>query len=379
MLDDGELDRVQELLQRLGLDWTRCLEECPQRPLERPRDLLITSGPRAMRMPELVGDSEPVWLVIYDQDFLPLRDRLRALGVHYLVSGELKARGFELFLQQLLHGGDERRARRRVPLRAEIEIEVGFERRKAALLELSDESCVFLTETQVPAERRVIVRLPEVLTGREPFELEGRVARAAGQPSMAGLGGVTTVLRFAELDADGLGRIHDLLGGYAPGTQVTPLLPEPGAVEESAWEGDALVHGTDYDPMGPPSEIEERRTEPRSLIEARVDAIRWPGGPSPKAALGRDLSLRGVRIGVSPLPRVGSSISLAIYTGAAREEPLLVEGRVLWAEGEEAGLSFSSLTPDQTQRLGRFLEARPAVEHLEAPGASLHVTEILPD
>src|SRR6266403_1636788 len=100
------------------------------------------SRARAMRMPALAGSGQPLWVCVYDQDFLPLRERLRDLGVHYLVSGELAPHAFELFLRQLLNRGDERRKVRRIPLHCDVEIAVGRERTMARLLELSRESCV---------------------------------------------------------------------------------------------------------------------------------------------------------------------------------------------------------------------------------------------
>ena len=72
MLDDGELGRVQWLLQRLNADFVRHQGD-PDATIEWPRDLLITSGPRAMTMRHLAGDAECLWICIYDQDFLPLR------------------------------------------------------------------------------------------------------------------------------------------------------------------------------------------------------------------------------------------------------------------------------------------------------------------
>src|SRR5262249_21956052 len=142
IIDDGELDRVQALLERMPIDWLRCAEPDSGIGLELPKDLIISSGPRSMKMPALVGEGQPLWVCIYDQDFLPLRERLRDLGVHYLVSGELAPHAFELFVRQLLNRGDERRAVRRIPLHCDVQLAVGHQKSQARLLELSRESCV---------------------------------------------------------------------------------------------------------------------------------------------------------------------------------------------------------------------------------------------
>jgi len=48
VVDDGELDRVQAVLERMSLDWMRCAEPDRGVSLELPSDLILSSGPRAM-------------------------------------------------------------------------------------------------------------------------------------------------------------------------------------------------------------------------------------------------------------------------------------------------------------------------------------------
>jgi hypothetical protein len=140
VIDDGELDRVQVLLEHLPFDWVRCAEPDSGMAIETPLDLIISSGPRAMKMPALAGAARPLWVCIYDPDFLVLRERLCSLGVHYLVSSDLALPTLERFLRQLMHRGQERRAVRRIPLDCAARLALGRERRLASLYELSSKS-----------------------------------------------------------------------------------------------------------------------------------------------------------------------------------------------------------------------------------------------
>ena len=158
----------------MPIDWLRCAEPDSGVALERPSDLIISSGPRAMRMPALAGSGEPLWLCVYDQDFLPLRERLRDLGVHYLVSGDLAPHAFELFLRQLLNRGEDRRQVRRIPLHCDVQLVTRRQRCAARMLELSRESCVFVTSGQLAAGERVTLRFLGERDGR-------RCARDRGQ------------------------------------------------------------------------------------------------------------------------------------------------------------------------------------------------------
>ncbi len=127
------------------------------------------------------GSAEPIWLCIYDQDFLPLRERLRDLGVHYLVSGDLAPHAFELFLRQLLNRGQDRRQVRRIPVHCDVQLVTARERRPARIVELSRESCVFTTRGELAAGERVTLRF----SGEAMNFTKAAAASPAAPPAIA--------------------------------------------------------------------------------------------------------------------------------------------------------------------------------------------------
>lgn len=367
LVDDGELDALHALLERLHVDVLRASATDPGQALERPRDLLLSSGPRALEMPALEGDEQPLWVCVYDPDYLVLREPLCAAGVHYLVSSELAPQAMELFLRQVLHTGEERRRIRRLPQHCEVALRVRGARSKAVLLELSRESCVMITDDAIEEGRRVEFTLPADLTGDDPLELVGAVLRSTAPESGEG---ATTVFRLIELSTTQMARVHDLLAGEGLTTPVTPLADDPAAF---ALSEDADAEGNEVPGEG----ATDRRSTPRHSWDQRVDAISWYGAPAPpRIALGRDLSMEGLRIAGSPLSIVGDEASLALYPNESRKEPLLLQARVVRIEGDEAGLRFEELTPRQRAELERILAATPAVEPLDGDGGSLHLVEL---
>lgn len=382
VVDDGELARLPARLERLSLDFVRVEGPAPDAPLEAPRDLLLTSGRRAMAMPPLSGgapDAAPMWVCIYDQDFPPLRERLRSLGVHYLVSGGLPPRTFDLFLGQLLHRGRERRRVRRIPLDCAVEIEQGVDRWSASLLELSREGCLFRAPgapgSALGPGRDVVLRLPPELAGERCPELGGRIVRTPGRdPADAGDGSgeCLVVLAFRDLDPDARAALDDIVGGRAPATPVTPLAPEPGPAAERPDTSAEPARA----PAAPDGRRRERRRAPRHRYERRTEALCWRGGAGPRVALGRDLSLSGVRLVTSPSPPVGAEVTLALY-GGSREEPVVVRGRVVRSEEIETALRFEGLSPGERRGLERLLGGAPQLEDLRGPGEPVRVAEIL--
>lgn len=371
VLDDGELDRVQAVLERLSIDWLRCAEPDSGVELERPTDLIISSGPRAMRMPALAGSGDPIWLCVYDQDFLPLRERLRDLGVHYLVSGDLEPRAFGLFVRQLLNRGEERRQVRRIPLQCDVDLAVGRERCKGRMLELSRESCVISLARPLENGRSVSIRLPaEYLTDGE-LEIAGRVVRASASRGSGDRASVIGVIALDAADPRATAHVQALLSGNVLGTLVTPLREEPGAASAAvAAENWFTSHG--FDEVAP--ESVERRGAQRHHYDRRVEAICWAGS-EPQAWLAQDLSLTGLRVTTAAPFALRTQLGVALY-GRSREEPLFVRAEVVRREGEEMGLRFLHLSTVQVAALERLLAAAPIVEDLCVASSARHVVEL---
>jgi hypothetical protein len=384
VLDDGELERLQQVLEQLGADFVRLTRESIPSEVGSPRDLLITSGRRAMSMPRVISEPgispEPFWICIYDQDFRPLRERLRSLGVHFLIRGEVDAASVHLFLLQFLHRGAERRRSRRIPLRCEMELEVGNDRRKVQLLEISGETCRFVTSRDIPADARVILRLPASLTGGEPYDLTGQRIRAAACESALGEPALAVVMGFRDLDAEAREQLHALLAGGQKGTQVTPLAHEPAldvAEEGRVSASDAAPEGTSSEPWDPARDG-ERRGHQRRVYDRRVEALRWSTDEGPQVALGKDLSLSGVRVVTSSRPQVGAHVALALY-GGPREEPVVVEAEVVRVAGAESSLRFLEPGRSERRQLEKLVGERPNFESLQAdPEEGLVVARLLP-
>ena len=369
VVDDGELDRIQAVLERMSIDWLRCAEPDSGVELERPSDLIISSGPRAMRMPALSGPGEPLWLCVYDQDFLPLRERLRDLGVHYLVSGDLAPYAFGLFMRQLLNRGEDRRLVRRIPLHCDVQLVTRSARRAARMLELARESCLFATSGALAPGERVTLHFPGERAGDAAHEISGSVIRV--NPVRGAELRVTAVVGFEESGPRESAYLQDLLAGNVLGTQVTPLREEPRGFAEvvpaESWIGPQFEDVQ-------PAEV-ERRGAARQPYERRVEAIRWADGSEPHAWLAKDLSLTGLCVTAStPLP-LRTQLSVALY-GRSREEPLFVRAEVVRREGQEMGLRFLQLSTVQTAEIERLLAASPIVEDLGVARSTRHVVEL---
>lgn len=374
LLDDGELDHVHRMLKRIGADYVRLQGRKIGSSVQAPRDLLIASCQRTLDMPHLetppADPNGPTWVCVHSQDFLPLRERLKNLGVHYLVHSALDAESLRLFLLQVLHGGPDRRSHPRLPLGDPIRYALaGGPFEPAKLADLSLETCRILSPCTAAPDQEVHVVLPEKLGGGERLELRGQVLRCAECESRSGQPVFSIVVRLSGLDAEERAQIERVVRGEQIGTRVTPLAAraardaQPLDVEarhEAAEPGAGVAEPPAAEA---PLTAVERRRHGRREYDRRVYVFDFDDSDASHVAIGHDLSPEGVRIvGVTGL-EVGTRARLALY-GGRREEPVVIEAKVLRDDGD-AGLTFrfEALGEDQQKGLAKLLDG---LSHLES-------------
>ena len=139
------------------------------------------------------------------------------------------------------------------------------------------------------------------------------------------------------------------MGTRAAGTRVTPLKSRP------------YVDGTGIPDWDQLAREADRRGTPRHIYFGHVDAFTEAPGHRPIAALGRDLSARGIRIGPVSGLEVGTQLTLALHAGN-EIEPILVEARIERRHPDESlGLAFTMLDSATREAIDCLLQQLPCV------------------
>jgi hypothetical protein len=371
ILDDGELGNIHRMLRRLGTDVVRLEGAEIGSSVLAPRDLLITAGRRTLQnMPELShveeAASPPIWVCVHSQDFLPMRQRLNEMGVHYLLQNALDEPSRERFLVQLLRKGVEQRAEFRLYLGGEIRYRTGPRlavdgeadddgSTSGRLVELSLEGCRILTQESVAEGAQLTALLPSELGGGDELELSGVVVRAADTEVHAGHDYYGTVIRFAGIEGEQYEHLAGIIRGERIGTKLTLLASPPEASDEASDEG---KEDPELDP--------NRRVEVRHHYDRRARVLGF--GPTDEdPVLGRDLSLSGVRLSDCSGLEAGASVTVALY-GAAREEPTVLEATVVRTnQGGEVALEFDRVSSINRRSLEKLLSSQPVLDALDQP------------
>jgi hypothetical protein len=362
VLDDGELSRIRGFLAGYGISLKHLRGDVEREDLEGPYDLVIASVKRTIALEDVVDlaslPGKPVWIAVHAQDFLPLRIRLRRMGVRYLVQSSVGSEALRLLLVHSLYQGAERRDTLRLPVGVPVTGRTtSGEEFRAELLDLARSGCRLFAEAELALDAGVVVDLPAKLAGGQEVALPGRVSRIEPHPGTPRL---LATIEFSDLGAEAVELLEAILAGRVIGTVVTRLGDElgsdaapltiPASAQRDGGVGDAPSPASGAfesmtTPAGPtpresavaptpalnaPPRYPHERTNRRAPYSRKVTAL-LAGGT--QVILGRDLSIAGMR--AEPLPEfaLGTELELAIY-GASGAEPVLVKAIVARDDGE---------------------------------------------
>ncbi len=382
LLDDGELDPVQSLLEELGCSFVRVrgggLDEEPP----CPRELIIATARRAIAQLrsieeledefEATSDAKPEWMptriAVVSEDSWQLRAQLRLLGFDFLVRLPIHPEALRVLLLRTLSQGPDRRRSARFPVGANANVQSQKRSRKVVLREISRHGCQLVSSSSDSLGHQVQLELSAEITQGAPICLPGNVVRQIKETAADKSTQFVTALEFDALPAPGKEGLERLLTHYSNGLShpeaalgLAPLADD-GKPDEEQEEPDV-----------------ERRSTPRRSYGQEVlhgqDAQR-------QSLIGKDLSLGGMRIEPRSGLEPGDTLRLAFFS-AGTEEPFTLSARVTRHEPNHGtALQFDPMSAESEAMLEQLITGLPPVEALqdgesEAMGAVL--AEILSD
>jgi hypothetical protein len=390
VLDDGELDDIQSMLEDLHVSFGRVRGGAIVEGTPPPNDLLI-STPRRI---EAVGTRQvegngPLRVVVVSEDSNALRAQLRRVGFDFLVRRPVHPEAIRLLLLHCLYKGEEKRRDRRVPVGFEVSFRAGLLNRRATLADLSMRGCRLLSRTRIDDGKRIRIQIPGALDPNELLTLTGRVLRATLEPGAGAEPLHALAVLFDPVGSDVQEALERIIGERAQGPATLPPSAEQAAAAGTGSSQSPPIHPTEDEPPGEDAaarvdvEVDvgleasgtahsdagtepERRKARRAAYELTVPAF---GNRALRVLVGRDLSMGGMRIERLPGIEMGDRLHLAIY-GDPGDPPFLVWGTISRDDGEEGmALLFDPVDPSIAGRLESLVGSLPAVE-------DLHDTEV---
>jgi len=421
LLDDGELDDIQEMLEQARIPFGRVRGASIVPGMRGPTDLLIAT-PRRIRAVAEVADghptgSAPVRIVVTNEDSNSLRRQMREVGFDYVVRRPVHPEALRLLIFHALYSGEERRTEPRVGIGVDVTFTSGLVPRRGILADLSTRGCRLLLKRNLETGKRLKLHIPEALGASEPIALRGRVVRSSYEDrkhdGFFSVGvlfdkvsnvarqeiewiieecskGPLSLTEHGECEGDGaIDRdargIREIPAANlrsdpryeADSPRTEPAKPSPGRRLEEAPASMDRPPAPEPAPTTQTS-LRDRRQIRRASFAAKVPAF---GSRALRVLVGRDLSIEGMRVESSPDLAVGDRLHLAIY-GKPDEEPFLVWATVERDDGERGmAIAFVELHPSVATTLEQLGGSLPAVESLhddEAEAMGTVIGEMLP-
>jgi c-di-GMP-binding flagellar brake protein YcgR len=182
LLDDGELDDIQALLEGMRIPFGRVRGASIVPGMQGPSHLLI-STPRRIEAVNCVRDdrmegNEPVRIMVTSEDSNALRAQLRNVGFDFLVRRPVHPEAVRLLILHAMYRGEEQRREPRVAVGFDVTFKSGLIPRQGTLADLSMRGCRLLTARNLEVGKKVKIQIPEALGASEVLSLRGRVIRA---------------------------------------------------------------------------------------------------------------------------------------------------------------------------------------------------------
>ena len=237
ILDDGELDDVQRILEDLEVEFGRVQGGAIAPNTPHPKSLLMATPRRISSVAAIdqasAGENPPVRVVVVEQDSKTLRDQLRQVGFDFLVRRPVHPEALRLLVMHSLYRGEEKRREPRVAVGLEISFQTGEIPRRATLVDLSTGGCRLISPFEIEAGKLILVTLPESLGAAEAITLEGRILRSSYDKRIGEEGMYNAAVKFENLSSDLRNElewiIEDKVGG--PPALNSTLKPAQGQVD----------------------------------------------------------------------------------------------------------------------------------------------------
>jgi len=273
ILDDGELDDVQTILEELEVEFGRVRGGAIAPNTPHPKSLLMATPRRISAISSIgevpEGEDPPVRVVVVDQDSKTLRDQLRQVGFDFLVRRPVHPEALRLLVMHSLYRGDEKRREPRVAVGLEISFQTGEIPRRATLVDLSTGGCRLISSFELEAGKQVLVTLPESLGATESITLEGKILRSSYDKRIGEEGMHSAAVKFEDLPSDLRNElewiIEDKVGG-------PPALNS--ALQSALNDAGADPSTTDAKPTYTVKRSGQRKPLRRTLLEKDSTAVK---------------------------------------------------------------------------------------------------------
>jgi hypothetical protein len=347
--DDGELEEVRRTLEALDIPYAESIGE----PLAH-AGLLISNARCALARGGgaglAAGARDRFQIVVVDKVTANLEREIVRLRPDFLLERPVDPSSLRLLVLHALYAGPERRRSERAAMCVVVRYRSRLFTRKATLVDLSHRGCRLLSRQALQPGERLTVQLTRELTGHLDLNLEGRVVAVEEAED----GRRATSVTFGPLDAASSHAVRYVMATRAVGA--APMQPRIHRDPRSRQPADA---------------------ERRGLRRVRFhDPVQATGSGGSRVLVGRDLSVRGMRVAPDPALSVGDRFDLVLYGPEEHQHTV----RAVVERDDGAGgwwLRFAEEAGTGAEALAAIVDGLPSLGDGAATTPNVVVSEVI--
>lgn len=386
LLDDGELHEVAQLLESIGVPFTRLCGAQASADIAPPTGLVIATSQRAGSLrpgsPPGASRGRPLRILAGDEASSATRSKLRQLGFQLLVRLPAHRDIWQMLIgEALTPQSDEARGEDMED--SCISVTTGRAQQSASLRGIANRGCHLQSRREFRAGARVGFQLTDPADRAAPLTLSGKLVRVAGELDAEGEPLHSAAMLFDEdMSPEQRQQLSSLLnrwskgaGSFARPTELSlPACDGPGPAGFSLDdETDPLLASEIEvelqlmpDPPTPASEQSSDATDRRRHERAEFpQGIRAESLAGERLLMGRNISPGGMRVAAGQGLREGERFRLAIY-GPAEMDPFTVDARVIRDEGASGvALGFEDVNSETADKLEKLVACLPQLQVLD--------------
>jgi len=237
LLDDGELDDIQSLLESMRIPFGRVRGASIVPGMQGPSHLLISTPRRIEAVTSVTDDrlegNEPVRIMVTSEDSNALRAQLRNVGFDYLVRRPVHPEALRLLVMHAMYTGEEQRREPRVAVGFDVTFKSGLIPRQGTLADLSMRGCRLLVNRSLELGKKLKIQIPEALGASEMLSLRGRVIRASFDKDLGPSGLYSLAVLFEKLTSDERNELEWIIEERSKGPPRTDEGKERGDSEDA--------------------------------------------------------------------------------------------------------------------------------------------------
>jgi hypothetical protein len=237
LLDDGELDDIQSLLESMRIPFGRVRGASIVPGMQGPSHLLISTPRRIDAVTSVQDDrlegNEPIRIMVTSEDSNALRAQLRNVGFDYLVRRPVHPEALRLLVLHAMYTGEEQRREPRVAVGFDVTFKSGLIPRQGTLADLSMRGCRLLANRSLELGKKIKIQIPEALGASEMLSLRGRVIRASFDKDLGASGLYSLAVLFEKLTPDERNELEWIIEERSKGPPRTDEGKERGDSEDA--------------------------------------------------------------------------------------------------------------------------------------------------